>query len=160
MTDVSDVSSADAGWRDSAVIERLLTTPAIWAVVGLSANRARTAYHIAGVLRDQLGMTVVPVHPRAESVNGMPGYARLADIPSPGVDGSPGPVTVVDYFINRSRVGPLVDEAIAESGRLGIRAVWLQLGVVDEAAAQRARDAGLEVVMNTCPAMEAPRFGL
>jgi uncharacterized protein len=56
------------------------------------------------------------------------------------------------------RVGPLVDEAVAEVGRLGIRALWLQVGVVDEGAATRARDAGLDVVMDTCPAIEAPKL--
>jgi predicted CoA-binding protein len=160
MADVRDLPNTGADWRDPAVIRRLLTTHAAWAVVGLSNNTARTAHTIAGFLRHHLGMTVVPVHPRAETVKGARGYPRLADIPSPGEDGSPAPVGVVDYFINRSRVGPLVDEAIAESERLGIRAVWLQRGVIDQAAATRARDAGLEVVMNTCPAMEAPRLGL
>ena len=68
----------------------------------------------------------------------------------------PGPVQVVDCFVNSQRVGAIVDDAIAEKDRLGIEAVWLQLGVIDEAAAERARAAGLDVVMDTCPAMEAP----
>jgi uncharacterized protein len=160
MSEVCDLPSSDAAnWRDPDVIRRLLTTPATWAVVGLSTNRARTAYRIAGYLRSSLDMTIVPVHPRAEEVSGAPGYPRLADIPGPGEPGSPGPITVVDYFVNSSRVGPLVDDAIAEAERLGIRALWLQVGVIDEAAAFRARAAGLDVVMDTCPAIEAPKLG-
>jgi predicted CoA-binding protein len=105
-------------------------------------------------------MAIVPVHPRAESFHGSPGFARLADIPAPGEPGSPGPISVVDCFVNSTLVGAVVDEAIAEADRLGIEAVWLQLGVIDEAAAQRAHDAGLSVVMDTCPAIQAPRLGL
>jgi uncharacterized protein len=130
------------------VIERLLTTPATWAVVGLSANTERTAYSIGQYLRDQLGMSIVPVNLRGEDSLGVRGYRRLADIP--------GPVQVVDCFVNSQRVGAVVDQVIAEKDRLGIEAVWLQLGVIDEAAAERARAAGLDVIMNTCPAMEAP----
>jgi predicted CoA-binding protein len=135
-------------WRDPQVIRKLLTTPATWAVVGLSANTERTAYRIGRYLRDRLGMTIVPVNLRGEDTLGEQGYRRLADVP--------GPVHVVDCFVNSQRVGAVVDDAIAEKDRLGIEAIWLQLGVIDEAAAERARAAGLEVVMNTCPAMEAP----
>ena len=97
-------------------------------------------------------MRVVPVHPRAETVFGATGYATLADVPD-GTD-----VHVVDCFVNSSKVGAVVDQAIAEKERLGIAAVWLQLGVVDEAAAARARTAGLAVVMDTCPRTEYPRL--
>jgi len=135
-------------WRDPGVIKRLLTTPATWAVVGLSANTERTAYGIGRYLRDRLGMNIVPVNLRGEDALGERGYRRLADIPDS--------VQVVDCFVNSQRVGAVVDEAIAEKDRLGIEAVWLQLGVVDEAAAQRAHAAGLDVVMDTCPAMERP----
>lgn len=131
--------------NDPAVIERLLTTPGRWAVVGLSSNRSRTAYDIAGYVQE-LGMEIVPVHPKAETVHGAQGYARLADVP--------GRIDVVDVFVNSSLAGAVVDEAIAA----GAKAVWLQLGVVDEAAAERATAAGLDVVMDTCPAIEAPRF--
>jgi uncharacterized protein len=134
-------------WRDPDVIERVLTTPATWAVVGLSANTERTAYRIGRYLRDRLGMKIVPVNLRGENSLGETGYRRLADVP--------GPIQVVDCFVNSQRVGAVVDDAIAEKDRLGIEAVWLQLGVIDEAAAERARAAGLDVVMNTCPAMEA-----
>ena len=139
-------------WQDPTVIQRLLTTQATWAVVGLSSNTARTAYRIGAYLRDRLGMSIVPVNLRGEDTLGEHGYLRLADVP--------GPVDVVDCFVNSTRVGAVVDDAIAEKDRLGIQAVWLQLGVVDEAAAQRAREAGLDVVMDTCPAMEAPSLGL
>jgi predicted CoA-binding protein len=135
-------------WRDPQVIRRLLTTPATWAVVGLSANTERTAYRIGRYLRDRLGMSIVPVNLRGEDSLGEQGYRRLADVP--------GPVQVVDCFVNSQRVGAVVDDAIAEKDRLGIEAVWLQLGVIDEAAAERARAAALDVVMDTCPAMEAP----
>ncbi|WP_166354784.1 CoA-binding protein [Phytoactinopolyspora limicola] len=137
--------------NDAGVIRRLVTTPATWAVVGLSANTSRTAYSVSQYLHRALGMRLVPINPRAEDAHGATGYARLADVP--------GPVDVVDCFVNSQRVGAVVDEAIAEKDRLGIRAVWLQLGVIDEEAAQRAKDAGLDVVMDTCPAIEGPKLG-
>lgn len=133
-------------------VRRLLTTPATWAVVGLSQNQSRAAYGVARFVRDRLGMAIVPVNLRGEDAHGETGYKRLADVP--------GPVAVVDCFVNSRRVGEVVDDAIAEKDRLGITAVWLQLGVVDEDAAERAKAAGLEVVMDTCPAIEAPRLGL
>jgi len=136
--------------NDPDLIERLLTEPSTWAVVGLSANRRRTAYDIAGWLHAARGMRIIPVHPRAEEVDGRTGYAALAQIPQ-------GPVRVVDCFVNSGLVGEVVDEAIAERDRLGIEALWLQLGVVDEAAAERALAAGIAVVMDTCPKIEWPR---
>jgi predicted CoA-binding protein len=134
--------------QDPDVVRRLLTTPARWAVVGLSTNRARAAHGVAAFVQRDLGMTVVPVHPSAATVHGAPGYRRLADVPDP--------VDVVDVFVNSGNAGAVVDDAIA----VGARAVWLQLGVVDEAAARRAADAGLDVVMDTCPMIEARRLRL
>ena len=138
--------------NDPDVIRDLLTTPSTWAVVGLSGNSARTAYRIAQWLHLELGMRIVPVHPKAETVFGSPGYPTLAEIP----DGHH--VEVVDFFVNSHLVGAVVDEAIAQRDRLRIRALWLQLGVVDEEAAKRARAAGLAVVMDTCPRIEFPRL--
>ena len=123
------------------VIRRLLTTHGRWAVVGLSSNRARVAHGIASYLQ-QLGMRIVPVHPKAETVHGEQGYPSLSAVP--------GPIDVVDVFVNSGLAGAVVDEAIA----VGAKAVWLQLGVVDQAAAARAAAAGLAVVMDTCPAIE------
>lgn len=134
--------------NDDAVIRGLLTTPGRWAVVGLSANPTRAAHRIAAYLRQVLGQHIIPVHPRAETVHGQTGYPRLADVP--------GPIDVVDVFVNSTLAGRVVDEAI----EVGARAVWLQLGVVDEDAAKRAEAAGLDVVMDTCPSIEAPRLGL
>jgi hypothetical protein len=134
--------------NDPDVVRRLLATRGRWAVVGLSQNRARVAYRIAAYLHDQLGQEIVAVHPRAEPVLDAPAYARLAEIP--------GTVDVVDVFVRSELAGGIVDEAIAA----GASAVWLQLGVIDEDAAARAAAAGLDVVMDTCPAIEAPRLGL
>ncbi len=133
--------------NDPEVVRRLLTTPGRWAIVGLSQNSARTAYRIAAYMQS-LGMPIIPVHPRAEEVHGAAGHARLADIP--------GPVDVVDVFVRSELAGAIVDEAIA----VGAKAVWLQLGVIDEDAAARAEAAGLDVVMDTCPKIEAPRLGI
>lgn len=137
--------------NDPDIIRRLLSTPGRWAVVGLSGNPRRVAPGIAAMLRDRLGMEIVPVNPRGEAALGEPGHHTLAEATAAG-----GPIDVVDCFVNSTNVGAVVDQAI----EVGARAVWLQLGVVDDAAAARATAAGLDVVMDTCPAIEAPRFGL
>jgi uncharacterized protein len=137
---------------DPAVIRRVLTTPATWAVVGLSSHTGRTAYGVARWLLDALGNRIIPVHPRAEEVWGEPGYPTLTQIPDGTV------VAVVDCFVNSGRVGEVVDEAIANKDRLGIETIWLQLGVVDQEAATRAISAGLDVVMDTCPMIEYPKL--
>jgi len=137
---------------DPSVIRRLLTTPATWAVVGLSTDTTRTAYGVARWMRDGLGHRIIPVHPRAVEVWGEPGYQNLSQIP----DGTA--VAVVDCFVNSRRVGEVVDEAIANRDRLSIEALWLQLGVIDQEAAERAVGAGLDVVMDTCPMMEYPKL--
>lgn len=130
------------------LVRRLLTTPARWAVVGLSENPTRVAYRISRFLQRDLGMTIVPVHPKADTVHGAPGYRTLAEIP--------GGVDVVDVFVRSELAGPVIDQAVAA----GAKAVWLQLGVFDEAATARARAAGVQVVVDRCPAIEAPRLGL
>ena len=130
--------------NDPDVITRLLTTPGRWAVVGLSSNSARAAFGVARYVQAH-GHTIVPVHPKAETVHGADGVRTLAEVD--------GPIDVVDVFVNSRLAGEVVDQAIA----VGAGAVWLQLGVVDEEAAERARAAGLDVVMDTCPAIEGPR---
>lgn len=132
---------------ESDTIRRILTESGdTWAVVGLSANRARAAYSVAATLQ-RFGKRVVPVHPKAETVHGEQGYASLAEIPFP--------VDVVDVFVNSRLAGSVADEAVAK----GAKAVWFQLGVIDEAAYERTRAAGLDMVMDRCPAIEIPRLG-
>ncbi|WP_432104241.1 CoA-binding protein [Streptomyces sp. bgisy091] len=130
---------------DETVRAILQDTGDTWAVVGLSGNRSRAAYGVAGVLQ-RFGKRVVPVHPKAETVHGEQGYASLAEIPFP--------VDVVDVFVNSDLAGAVADEAVTA----GARAVWFQLGVVDEEAYARTRAAGLAMVMNRCPAIEIPRL--
>ncbi|MET9399771.1 CoA-binding protein [Kitasatospora sp. NPDC002965] len=133
-------------YGDPETVRRILTeTGDTWAVVGLSSNRRRAAYGVAEVLQ-RFGKRIVPVHPKAETVHGEQGYASLAEIPFE--------VDVVDVFVNSDLAGPVVDEAAA----IGAKAVWFQLGVIDEGAYERARAGGLEMVMDRCPAIEIPRL--
>ncbi|TDK24778.1 CoA-binding protein [Arthrobacter crusticola] len=134
--------------NDPAVIRRLLSGPGRWAVVGLSNNPRRVALGVSRFLMDRLDKEIVPVSLKGDDVHGQKGYRTLGEVP--------GSIDVVDCFVNSTRVGAVVDQAIA----VGAKAVWLQQGVIDEAAAQRAKDAGLDVVMDTCPVTESPRFGL
>ncbi|WP_026819418.1 CoA-binding protein [Arthrobacter castelli] len=134
--------------NDPDTVKRLLTTQGRWAVVGLSTNTARPAYGVGQFIQQRLGMEIIPVNLKGEGVHGATGCRKLADID--------GQIDVVDCFVNSQRVGAVVDQAI----EAGAKAVWLQLGVIDEDAAARAAAAGLDVVMDTCPAIEAPRLGL
>ena len=134
--------------NDPELIRELLSDPGIWVVVGLSSNRERTAFDVSRWLKVELGKGIIPVHPSAETVHGEQGYASLADIPD-GTD-----IKVVDCFVNSEHVGAVVDDVIAHKDRLTTDAIWMQLGVADEAAAARAREAGLGVVMDTCPRIE------
>ena len=137
--------------NDPAVVERLLRAKGRWAIVGLSTNQWRAAYDTSLFIRDRLGMDIIPVNLPGDDVHGEAGYRSLGEIPA-----EKRPIDVVDCFVNSGRVGDVVDQAIAA----GAGAVWLQLGVIDEAAAERAKAAGLDVVMNACPAREAPLLGL
>ncbi|MBO1413337.1 CoA-binding protein [Streptomyces sp. FH025] len=134
-------------YGDPETVRKILTALGdTWAVVGLSSNQRRAAYGVAEVLQ-RFGKRVVPVHPKAETVHGEKGYASLADIPFE--------VDVVDAFVRSDLAGEVADEAAA----IGAKAVWFQLGVVDEAAYERTRTAGLSMVMDKCPAIEIPRLG-
>src|SRR5690349_3705667 len=112
-----------------------------WAVVGLSGDPSRTAYEIAQLLQRR-GKRVVPIHPSAPTVLGEQGYASLADVPFP--------IDVVDVFRRSEAAGEFADQAVA----VGARAVWFQLGVVDEEAFVRTTEAGVPMVMDVCPSQE------
>jgi predicted CoA-binding protein len=137
--------------NDPAIVERLMRTKGRWAIVGLTNNEWRSAYDVALYVRDRMGMDIVPVNLRGEDVHGETGYKTVADIPA-----DKQPIDVVDCFVNSTRVGAVIDQAIA----VGAKAVWLQLGVNDEEAVERAKAAGLDVVVNTCPAREGWHYGL
>ncbi|WP_433227681.1 CoA-binding protein [Actinomadura formosensis] len=128
-------------FADQDVIRRLLNESGTWAFVGLGDNPEREVHNQARLMQ-QRGKRIIPVHPAAREVLGERGYASLADVP--------GEVDVVGVYRRAEHAGQAVDEAIAA----GAKAVWLPLQVIDEAAARRAKDAGLDVVMNRCPAVE------
>jgi predicted CoA-binding protein len=129
---------------DPAQVVREVLDLHTWAVVGLRQNPARPAYGVAKFLQQQ-GKRVVPVHRTPQDVFGERAYPRLADIPHP--------VDVVDVFVNSTLAGDVADQAVA----IGARAVWFQLGVIDDEAAERVRAAGLLMVMDRCPVIEWPR---
>ncbi len=111
------------------------------AVVGLSPNPERPSHRIARRLQ-QWGYRVIPVRPAVAEVLGEKAYARLADVPAP--------IDLVDVFRAADRLDPVVDECIA----LGVPALWIQEGIVNDAAAQRAAAAGVKVVMDRCISVE------
>jgi predicted CoA-binding protein len=128
-------------------VEHVLLNTRVWAVVGCSPDPSRDSHRIAALLKSR-GYRVIPVNPAVGEVLGERCYPSLRDIPpSEGVE-------VVDVFRRSEAAGEHVDEAI----EIGATAVWLQLGVIDHAAAERAREAGLRVVMDRCPAIELPRL--
>lgn len=125
--------------------EKILRDYRTVAVVGLSPDRERPSHLVAGYLKAH-GYRVIPVNPNAPRVLGLKSYPSLSAIPVP--------VEVVDIFRKPEAVMPVVEEAI----KIGARAVWLQEGVVNQAAAERARQAGLLVVMDRCMAKEHQRL--
>lgn len=136
---------ASGSWQDPDTLRFLLQDCETWAIIGLSGDPSRTAFRIASYLQD-LGKRIVPIHPSAPEVLGEQGYATLADVPFA--------IDVVDVFRRSEQAGPFVDEAIAAKAK----GIWFQLGVIDEAAFERAREAGVPMVMDTCPAIEWPRL--
>jgi len=135
-------------WKDQATIDTLLDDTEVWAVVGLSGDPYKTAYSIAAELQ-QRGKRIVPIHPSAADgdleVLGEKGYATLADAAA-----AVGPIDVVDVFRRSEAAGEFADQAV----EIGARGVWFQMGVLDEAAYERATAAGLLMVMDTCPSRE------
>ncbi|HEV2756827.1 MAG TPA: CoA-binding protein [Actinomycetota bacterium] len=125
---------------------KILETYKTFAVVGCSSDPWRASHGVASFLQER-GYRVIPVTPFEKEILGERCYPDLASIPeSEGVE-------VADIFRRADAAGAHVDEAIA----LGLKAVWMQIGVIDHAAAERARAAGLDVVMDRCPKIEYPR---
>ena len=137
--------------NDPAVVDRLMRTKGTWAIVGLTRNEWRSAYDVSLFVRDRMGMEIIPVNLPGDDVHGEKGYRSLSEIPA-----EKHPIDVVDCFVNSQKVGAVIDQAIA----VGAKAVWLQLGVFDDAAVERAKAAGLDVVVNSCPAREGWRVGI
>ena len=135
--------------NDENEIRALLGEPRRIAVVGASPNPARASNEVLAFLISQ-GHDVIAVNPghAGKTIHGAPVVATLADVEPPA--------EIVDIFRNSADAGAAVDEAIVH----GAKAVWLQIGVIDQEAARRANDAGLAVVMDRCPKIEIPRLGL
>ena len=129
---------------DPDTIRRILSGSRTIAVVGLSSNPDRPSYRVAAYLKEH-GYRMIPVNPRETSVLGEPAYPSLSAVPTA--------IDLVDVFRRSEDAGAVVDDAIAVKAK----AVWLQEGVVDTAAAARARDAGLLVVMDRCVMKEHRR---
>jgi predicted CoA-binding protein len=125
---------------------KILESYKTFAVVGCSSDPRRASYGVASFLQDR-GYRVIPVTPFEKEILGERCYPDLASIPEDAA------VEVADIFRRPDAAGAHVDEAIA----LGLKAVWMQIGVIDEGAAERARAAGLDVVMDRCPKIEYPR---
>ena len=135
-------------YDDSLIRDVLETSPRI-ALVGASANPERDSFKVMAYLLEQ----DYQVHP----VN--PGLAGQTILGQP-VSLLPSGAEMVDIFRNAEAAGGVVDEALAQRERLGLRAIWMQEGVINETAAARAEAAGLRVIMDRCPKVELPRLGL
>jgi predicted CoA-binding protein len=126
-------------------IRDLLRSTRTIAVVGLSDNPGRASHHVAAYLQDH-GYRIIPVNPTVTEVLGEKAYPRLEDVPEP--------IDLVDVFRRPEHVPGIVDAAI----KVGAKAVWLQLGIVHEEAAAKARAAGLRVVQDRCTLIEHGRL--
>ena len=134
-------------WSDPKVAEHILRSYRVWAIVGCSSRPWRASHGVSRYLLSQ-GYGVVPVNPHEEQVHGKQAYPDLRSIPAD----PRAPIEVVDLFRRPDQVLPHVEEAID----VGAKAVWMQLGVWNEEAAELAAAAGLAVVMDRCPAIDHP----
>jgi predicted CoA-binding protein len=131
--------------KDPAVILRVLRTTHTIAVVGLSSQTHRAGYYVPAYLQRQ-GYEILPVNPHLEQALGKPAFAGLEEIPRP--------IDLVLIFRRSEAVPPLIEQAI----QIGAKAVWMQLGIINETAASRAAQAGLDVVMDACMMVEHRRY--
>ncbi|RAM47958.1 MAG: CoA-binding protein [Hapalosiphonaceae cyanobacterium JJU2] len=133
--------------ENNSAMRDVLASAKVIAVVGHSDKPERTSYQIAQFLRS-VGYTVYPVNPTVKEIDGQPSYSSLQEIP--------GSVDIVNVFRRSEYLSEIVDEAIA----INAKTVWAQLGVANQQAAQKALDAGLNVVMDACIKVEYLRLGL
>jgi len=146
MTDAAAQTPVSPPTATDAAVDHILDHYRSFAIVGASPRPWRPSHGVMQTLAAH-GFEVIPVNPTCAEVDGRRSHPDLA------AAGAAHTIEVVDIFRRSELAGVHVDEAIA----VGARAVWMQLGVIDEAAAQRARDAGLVVVMDRCPAIELRR---
>ena len=134
-----------------ALIARILRSVKTIAMVGASPNEARPSFFAMKYLLDK-GFKMIPVNPgqAGKEILGQKVYATVSDLPAP--------VDMVDIFRNSEAAGPITDEVLANKDRLGVKVLWMQLGVINEEAAKRAEAAGLTVIMNRCPKIEYGRL--
>jgi predicted CoA-binding protein len=131
--------------EDINTLRRILKQSKTIAVVGLSANWWRPSYFAAKYMQEH-GYRVIPVNPAYQEVLGEPCYASVRDIPEP--------IDIVDCFRKSEEIPAIADDAIA----IGAKVLWMQLGVINPEAADKARKAGLEVVMDRCVKIEHARL--
>lgn len=136
-------------WSDSRVAERILRSYRTWAVVGCSSNPKRPSFGVSRYLLRQ-GYAVVPINPNEQLVHGQVAYPDLLSLPADARSA----IEVVDIFRRPDIVLPHVEEAI----EIGAVAIWMQLNVWNQEAAELAAHAGLLVVMNRCPAIDHPEM--
>jgi predicted CoA-binding protein len=142
-------TEARTRWSDPEVARRIVNEFHVWAVVGCSPDPERASHGVSRTLM-RYGYEMIPIYPKATTIHGVP---TVADLATAAANRPPeSPIEVVDIFRASHRAGQHVDEAI----EIGAKAVWLQLDVWDEAAAERAASAGLLVVMDRCPAIDLP----
>lgn len=134
-----------------SLIKSVLQSNKVIAMIGASANQQRASFFVLGYLLDH-GYQVHPINPglAGQEIRGRKVYATLKDVPAP--------VDMVDVFRAADAVPGIVEEVLAEKDRLGIKTLWLQLGIVHEEAAKKAEEAGLAVIMDRCPKIEYGRF--
>ena len=134
-------------------LHQILTRTRTIALVGASANPERNSYGVMAYLLGQ-GYVVHPINPglAGQQLLGQTVYATLAEVP--------GPVDMIDIFRNSEAAGGVVDDALQERERLNLSSIWMQLNVINEAAAARAQAQGVEVVMDRCLKIEINRLGL
>eukprot|EP00584_Thalassiosira_punctigera_P007963 CAMPEP_0172539386 /NCGR_PEP_ID=MMETSP1067-20121228/10588_1 /TAXON_ID=265564 ORGANISM="Thalassiosira punctigera, Strain Tpunct2005C2" /NCGR_SAMPLE_ID=MMETSP1067 /ASSEMBLY_ACC=CAM_ASM_000444 /LENGTH=155 /DNA_ID=CAMNT_0013325063 /DNA_START=113 /DNA_END=580 /DNA_ORIENTATION=- len=138
------------------VIRRIMKTTQTVALVGASKNPERPSNHVMSTLQ-MMGYKVIPINPGLAKQNVILHGEKVYESLESAASASENPsIDMVDIFRRSQEAGQFVDEAI----KIGVKSVWLQVGVVDVEAGIRATEAGLDCVMNACPLIEGPRLGI